>query len=286
MPRLTLFRLPNKLRRQVRRSRMATLTLLALLLAAAVLFPLYSVYCVYKPPRALIGYLRQKYPDVLFEVSSSLLPPAAAPKIVALSLDDAPSSHTADILDVLREHDARATFFVIGSQADTTARATLLRRIVRDGHELANHGMRDEPATSLGLDQLEREAGQVRDLLVEAYRAEQEEGGTAGVLPNNYYRPGSGFFNRAMRQRLGNAGYRITLGSVYPHDAQIASPPRNAAHILSMVHPGAIIICHDRRQWTAPMLRMVLPALRDQGYKVVTITDLVKTAEPLGGGRS
>ncbi|KZZ94740.1 Polysaccharide deacetylase [Moelleriella libera RCEF 2490] len=271
MPRLTLFRLPNKLRRQVRRSRMATLTLLALLLAVAVLFPLYSVYCVYKPPRALIGYLRQKYPDVLFEVSSSLLPPAAAPKIVALSLDDAPSSHTADILDVLREHDARATFFVIGSQADTTARAALLRRIVRDGHELANHGMRDEP----------------RDLLVEAYRAEEQGGAAgAGVLPNNYYRPGSGFFNRAMRQRLGNAGYRITLGSVYPHDAQIANPTRNAAHILSMVHPGAIIICHDRRQWTAPMLRLVLPALRDQGYQVVTITDLVKTAEPLGGGRS
>ncbi|KAG6041296.1 hypothetical protein E4U41_005124 [Claviceps citrina] len=270
MPRLTLFRLPTKLRRRIRRNRMATLTLLAMLAALLLFLPLYSLYCIYKPPKALIGYLRQKYPDVLFEVTTS-------EPVVALSLDDAPSSHTGDIMAVLREFDARATFFVIGAQVDGEDRARTLRQLIREGHELANHGMHDEPASRLSLPRLEREVAEVKGKLVRAYEAEGK------VLPNNYYRPGSGFFNYRMRDMLGNRGYRITLGSVYPHDPQIPYPARNADHILSMVHPGAIIICHDRREWTVPMLRVVLPELKRRGYRVVTVSDLVRTAEPLGG---
>ena len=267
MPRLGLFRLPTKLRRQVRRNRMATLALLALL-AIVLVFPLYSLYCIYKPPAALVSYLRQKYPDVLFEVTT-------ADKVVALSLDDAPSANTAEIMEVLKQHDARATFFVIGGQVD--GREAALRSLVREGHELANHGMHDEPASRLPLDRLESEINAVKAMLVAAYEAEGR------ILPNNYYRPGSGFFNRKMRDLLGNRGFRITLGSVYPHDPQIPYPERNAKHILSMVHPGAIIICHDRRKWTAPMLQIVLPELKRMGYKVVTVTDLVKSVEPLNG---
>jgi peptidoglycan/xylan/chitin deacetylase (PgdA/CDA1 family) len=246
---------------------MTTLTLLAIL-AVLLIFPIYSIYCIYKPPKALIGYLRQKYPDVLFEVTTE-------EKIVALSLDDSPSAYTGEIMDVLKEYGAHATFFVIGSQVDN--REETLRALIREGHELANHGMHDEPASKLGMDELERQVKEVKGKLVAAYEAEQK------ILPNNYYRPGCGFFNYHMRDMLGNRGFRITLGSVYPHDPQIPYPKRNAKHILSMVHPGAIIICHDRREWTAPMLKMILPELKKTGYKIVTISDLAKTIEPLGG---
>ncbi|KAM4055092.1 polysaccharide deacetylase domain-containing protein [Hirsutella rhossiliensis] len=268
MPRLALFRLPTRLRRRVRRNRMATLVALAAL-ALVLVLPVYSVYCVYKPPRFLMGYLRARYPDVLFEE------PAAAEKVMALSLDDAPSSHTADIMQVLRDNAARATFFVIGAQVD--GREDTLRRLIRDGHELANHAMHDEPSRSLSNEQLEKDVNQVKAKLVAAYEAE------AMILPNNYFRPGSGFFSRRMRDLLGNRGFRIVLGSIYPHDAQIPYPSVNARHILSMARPGAIIVCHDRRPWTAPMLRIVLPELRRRGYRIVTITDLVKATEPLGG---
>ncbi|EGX92162.1 chitooligosaccharide deacetylase [Cordyceps militaris CM01] len=267
MPRIPFFRLPTKLRRQVRRNRMATLAILAVLGVLLVL-PLWSLWCVYKPPRVLLGYLRARYPDVLWEETTTQ-------RIMALSLDDAPSAHTDEILAVLREFDARATFFVIGAQV--AGREDTLRRVVAAGHELANHAMHDVPSSRLPLDQLEREVHEVREKLVAAYAAEGR------ILENNYFRPGSGFFNTKMRDLLGNRGFRITLGSIYPHDPQIRSPERNAKHILSMAHPGAIIICHDRREWTAPMLRMVLPALQEQGYKIVTITELVKSVEPLGG---
>ncbi|PNY24660.1 Chitooligosaccharide deacetylase [Tolypocladium capitatum] len=267
MPRLALFRLPTKLRRQVRRNRMAMLAALAALVFLLIL-PVYSVYCVYKPPRFVIGYLRAKFPDVLFEATTT-------DKVMALSLDDAPSPHTAEIMDVLRENGAHATFFVIGSQVE--GREASLRELVRDGHELANHAMHDEPSRALSNDELERQVQEVKAKLVRAYEAEGK------ILPNNYFRPGSGFFSWGMRDMLGNRGFRIVLGSIYPHDPQIPHPAVNARHILSMAHPGAIIICHDRRKWTAPMLRVVLPELRRQGYRIVTITDLVKSVEPLGG---
>lgn len=263
----TLFRLPGVVRRRVRRNRMATLALLALV-ALVLLLPAYVLKCVYRPPGYVLSYLRARYPDVLFEVTTS-------EPIVALSIDDAPSAYTDEIMAVLAEHDARATFFVIGNQADE--RPAKLRDMVRAGHELANHAMRDEPSRDLAPDVLEEQVRGVQDRLRAAYADE------GAILPNNYFRPGSGLFNYAMRDLLGNRGFRIVLGSVYPHDPQIPYPAVNARHILSMAHPGAIIICHDRREWTAPMLRTVLPELKARGYKVVTITDLVKSVEPLGG---
>lgn len=267
MPRLSLFRLPAKVRRRVRRNRMTTLTLL-ILLALLLLLPFYLIYILYRPPRYVISYLRAKYPDVLFEEDTT-------EKIIALSLDDAPSAHTDEIVDVLRENDAHATFFVIGSQVD--GREDTLRKLIRSGHELANHAMNDEPSRDLSNDELETQVRAVKEKLVAAYTAEHK------ILPNNYFRPGSGLFSYRMRDMLGNRGFRIVLGSIYPHDPQIRYPNVNANHILSMAHPGGIIICHDRRKWTAPMLRVVLPELKRRGYKVVTITELVKSVEPLGG---
>ena len=73
-------------------------------------------------------------------------------------------------------------------------------------------------------------------------------------------------------------GYRLVLGSVYPHDPQIPYWRINAAHILSSVRPGSIVICHDRRSWTAPTLRKVLPELKKRGYQVVTVTQLLESA--------
>lgn len=270
MPRIALFRFPTKVLRQIRRNRMAALIALVALVSLLVVLPLYSVYCVYKPPRYLLGYLRAKYPDVLFEE------PSITTKTMALSFDDAPSQYTDEILAALARHDAKATFFVIGSQVDTRGEQTL-RKIVREGHELGNHAMHDEPSSSLSNDELEAQAAKVKEMLVAAYTAEGK------ILPNNYFRPGSGFFNLRMRDLLGNRGYRITLGSIYPHDPQMPYPELNAKHIRSSAHPGGIIICHDRRGWTVPMLDMLLPQLKEDGWKLVTITDLVKSVEPLGG---
>ncbi|CEJ90569.1 Putative Carbohydrate esterase family 4 [[Torrubiella] hemipterigena] len=274
MPRVSILRLPALFSRRVRRNRMTTLAVLAVV-AIVLIIPLYSLYCIYKPPHFLIGYMRAKYPDVLFEE------PSVKQRMMALSFDDAPSSYTRDIAKVLLEHEVHATFFVIGSQVDSNGAEgpKILRELVAAGHELGNHAMHDEPSHKLSNEELEKQVNEVKQKLVAAYTAENK------ILPNNYFRPGSGFFNHRMRDLLGNRGFRITLGSVYPHDPQLPYPDVNAKHIQSMAHPGAIIICHDRRKWTVPMLQKLIPALKADGYKLVTITDLVKAVEPIDGRR-
>lgn len=228
---------------------------------------------------------------------------------MALTIDDAPSDHTREILAALKAGGAHATFFVIGGQV--RGREEILREIVRQGHELGNHGMHDEMARQLGDEELERQMREVEGLIRGAYEAEgrvwpgggssgagagaggtttdgtdtttdtrTREGGTVEdkVIEGKYYRPGSGFFSERMLSLVRKLGYRLVLGSIYPHDAQIGYAWLNARHILSMLSPGGIIICHDRRSWTPPMLRKVLPEMQRRGYKAVTVTQLLEEA--------
>lgn len=133
--------------------------------------------------------------------------------------------------------------------------------------------MHDEPSRSLSDASLVEQIQSVEVMLNKAYAAVNIKS------PPRYFRPGSGFFSERMRHVLGRLGYRLVLGNVYPHDPQIPFWRVNASHILSMLQPGAIIICHDRRSWTAPMLRGALPEIQSRGYRIVTVTDLLKEAE-------
>ncbi|KAI1428257.1 polysaccharide deacetylase [Xylaria sp. FL1777] len=262
MPRLcpSLFRLPSKLRRRARRRRMRTLIALLVILALLIT----PFYIIYKPPQAVIAYFARRWPDVLWEVPTDK-------KVVALTIDDAPSQHTEEILEVLNSHQATATFFVIGGQV--AGREDVLADIVRSGSELGNHAMSDDPSRSLSDEELSNQIKAVREKIHTAYKA-----GDAS-MPPQYFRPGSGFFSDRMRKLVHKMGYRLVLGSVYPHDPQIHWSWLNGRHILSMVRPGAIIICHDRRSWTAPMLRTVLKRLKRDGYRVMSLTEMLKETQ-------
>lgn len=258
MPRFPhILRLPSKLKRRARRSRLATLIFLVLI----AIFLLIPFYVVYKPPNVLITYFEYRWPDVEWRVST-------ASKVVALTIDDAPSEYTEEILDLLKANNATATFFVIGSQVP--GREDILEALVRNGNELGNHAMHDEPSRSLSDARLTEEILAVERSINAAYLSAR-----MGGRPK-YFRPGSGFFSSRMRAVLRKLDYRLVLGNIYPHDPQIQSSWLNARHILSMVRPGGIIVCHDRRGWTVPMLRTVLPELRRRGYEVVTVTQLLR----------
>jgi peptidoglycan/xylan/chitin deacetylase (PgdA/CDA1 family) len=259
----------------MRRRRLLTprraLSMLATLLLSALLVALLLAYLVYKPPPFLIARLARRWPDVLFSVPT-------AGKLVALTVDDAPSAYTPEILRVLAENDARATFFVIGAQV--AGREDVLSDVVAAGSELGNHAMRDEASRALSDVTLAEQVHRVEDMIRAAYASASGGGGGArGREPPKYFRPGSGFFSDRMRRTVAALGYRLVLGSIYPHDPQIPFASINANHILSMLRPGAIIICHDRRSWTVPMLRQVLPEIRRQGYRIVTVTELLREAE-------
>ena len=256
-----LFRFPSKLHRRAQRSRAITM----FILLAIICISITPLYIIYKPPSLLIRYFQHRWPDILWRVSMSS-------KLIALTIDDSPSEHTAEIMQILKANNATATFFIIGSQV--AGREVTLQELLRNGNELGNHAMRDEPSRSLSDTTLVEQIQTVDEMLRDAYAA-------VGIVEPQpkYFRPGSGFFSERMRAVLGRLGLRLVLGNIYPHDPQIPFWRVNARHVLSMVRPGGVVICHDRRSWTAPMLRKVLPEMRRRGYRVVTVTELLREAK-------
>ena len=237
----------------------------ALILSVSVLCAFIApFYVIYKPPSLVIRYFQYRWPDVLWRVSTKS-------KVVALTIDDGPSQYTNEILEILKSNDATATFFIIGSQVN--GHEEILRDLIKNGNELGNHAMHDEPSRSLGDKTLADEITAVEGFNHDVYN------GLDIPHPPKYFRPGSGFFSQRMLKLVAGLGYRLVLGNIYPHDPQIPYWRINAGHILRMLRPGSIIICHDRRSWTAPMLRRVLPEMRRKGYRVTTVTNLLGEAE-------
>jgi peptidoglycan/xylan/chitin deacetylase (PgdA/CDA1 family) len=191
-----VFRLPSKLRRRARRSRLATmLTLLTLFVVLILPF-----YFVYKPPDFIIRYFQRRWPDVLWRVTASS-------KVVALTIDDGPSEYTQEIMEILKANGATATFFIIGSQI--AGHEKMLQDLIKNGNELGNHAMRDEPSRSLSDVSLASQIQSVEEMLQEAYSV------TDGEKPPKYFRPGSGFFSARMRSLVDRLGYRLVLGNIY-----------------------------------------------------------------------
>ncbi|KAI4151302.1 MAG: hypothetical protein L6R39_002058 [Caloplaca ligustica] len=132
------------------------------LLLFIVVIILLPFYIVYKPPAILIRYFQYRWPDVLWHVSTTS-------KIVALTIDDGPSEYTEEIMEILKSNEDTATFFVIGSQVK--GREKILQALVRNGNELGNHAMYDEPSRTLGDDALAEQIGSVEEMVHEAYAA-------------------------------------------------------------------------------------------------------------------
>jgi peptidoglycan/xylan/chitin deacetylase (PgdA/CDA1 family) len=238
--------------------------MLLLLLLTILILVLSLTYIIYKPPPFLITYIQRRYPEVIFHV-----PLPAGQKVVALTIDDAPSPYTPAILDILKKHNATATFFIIGSQLSSVPNGkAIVQRIHKEGHDVGNHAFHDEPSISLPLAVL-------RSQILELDR-ELPENKSKG----KWFRPGSGFFNHEILRLVNELGYRLVLGNVYPHDAQITRPGWNARHVLSGVRKGGdVVIMHDRRGYSVEQIELVLRGLGERGWRVVSLGELMRIQE-------
>ena len=188
-------------------------------------------------------------------------------KIIALTIDDGPHhTITPQILKLLAQYNAKATFFVIGERV--AGNESLVKKIVTDGHEIGNHLMRDARSIQLTPDEFEQELQKTHELLT-------------GFDMVRWFRPGSGMYNQRMLGQIQKYNYSLALGSVYPYDAHLPYPPFSTRYILDNVKPGAILILHDgvqeRGERTVQVLEEVLPALTEQGYQIVTLSQLIQT---------
>jgi peptidoglycan/xylan/chitin deacetylase (PgdA/CDA1 family) len=216
-----------------------------------------AVWILTHPADWAIKRVGNFYPGVAFRVTTS-------ERAVALTIDDAPHPDvTPGILRVLREHGARATFFVIGENA--AAHPELLNAIRADGHELANHLYTDRMSARL------RSA----DFVDELTRTE------ALIAPLNapkWCRPGSGVLTPRIVQLMQDQGYTPVAGTAYPIDLY-TSVRLTALHFLRNIRPGAILVLHDggpRRANSVRTLSLLLPRIGEMGYKMVTLSELWK----------
>ena len=207
-------------------------------------------------PRWLVPRIAARSPRCLFTVPTR-------ERVVALTLDDGPdSADTRDILDVLRDNDARATFFLISSRVPDNE--GLVAAMVGEGHELGNHLTRDEASARL-----------TPAAFATAVREAHAVLGRFG--PVRWLRPASGWYNEAMLDTIEREGHRCALGSIYPYDAHHPWAGVSAAYILSNARPGGVIVLHEggsRGRRTVEVLRRVLPELRARGYRIATLSEL------------
>ncbi|MDX1622678.1 MAG: polysaccharide deacetylase family protein [Gemmatimonadota bacterium] len=211
-------------------------------------------------PRFLVEELDRRAGEVLFSLD-------ATRPVLALTIDDGPSRHTGEILDLLDAHGVEATFFLIGERV--RARPDVVRRIVAEGHEIANHAMEDRTSVLLGEEEFERRLLDADRILS---RFDEPE----------WFRPGGGWFDGGMVRRARRAGYRVALGSMLPIDAWLPVAPVVAEYVEYHARPGAILILHDgpdRGAKTVEVLRELLPALERKGLDATTLSGVVGATE-------
>lgn len=191
---------------------------------------------------------------------------------VALTFDDGPHpKFTSNVLDLLKRHGARATFFLVGEKV-IKERETAAR-IVREGHDVGNHSM-SHPHL-LGL---KRKGAQMREIK-ECNEAILKATDVSPV----WYRPPMGYKTPSTFWAAKSLGLTVVGWKIKGWDTVHRDPKKIASSILRRVKRGSIILLHDSsslkgkstdRSPTVDALPIILSGLKEMGLTPVTLTEL------------
>ena len=191
-------------------------------------------------------------------------------KVIALTFDDGPGPYTAQLLDILDQHGAKATFFLIGSKV--SAQANVLRRMHVRGHQLGNHSWSHPELPKLPVDQIAGEIDRTNDAIKQA----------TGVTPS-ILRPPYGAVNGVVLEQLRLRGMSSILWSVDTRDWADRNSDIVCSRAVAGARPGAIILMHDIHQTSVNAVPCILSSLKQQGYSFVTVQGLLGNMAPGAG---
>lgn len=196
---------------------------------------------------------------------------------VALTFDDGPDPEiTPAVLDILADHQARASFFVIGRYLER--HHALGERLHREGHELGNHSWQHShfqnfySATGHGA-----EIDRCARLIKSVTHSSREP----------LYRPPVGLKSPAMSRAAHKRNLTVVAWSIHSRDTMNRDPRAIAHGVINRIRPGDIVLLHDghdREQQHRPLIRQVLPlllqGLRERGLGSVTVSELSGETRP------
>ncbi len=187
-------------------------------------------------------------------------------KRIALTFDDGPHpKYTEKILKILDKYNVKATFFVIGVNAENYPEE--LKRIFLSGHEIGNHSYSHSSKIYQG-----------NNLENEMIKCEKTIENIIGLKPT-LFRPPRGEFSTAIKEITLKNNYPVIMWSIDTRDWAHTSPESILNNIRKNIKGGDIILMHDYisgKNTTCDALNLIIPFLLEKGYEFVTVSELIK----------
>jgi peptidoglycan/xylan/chitin deacetylase (PgdA/CDA1 family) len=195
-------------------------------------------------------------------------PSCAVVKCVALTFDDGPGPYTDRLLQILKENDAKATFFLIGNKV--AANPAGAKRIADAGMEVGNHTWEHPNMTTIPPEDIAGQFSRANDAITAA----------TGRTPA-LYRTAGGLSDGVVRQAAGRLGLAEILWDVIPFDWANDSDTAATRYLLmTQIKPGSVVLFHDTYSSTVDLVYQFIPVLKANGYRLVTVSELLGPRAP------
>ena len=189
-------------------------------------------------------------------------------KVIAITFDDGPhKDNTPRLLDMLKKRNIKATFFVVGEMVRYNPH--LLRRMIAEGHEIGNHTVEHKLLATKSNSYLRSELMKAHQQIVAA----------TGVPPRTMRPPGGSITKAQKKLMLKEFGYPTILWSCDPMDWKKPGVSVVTRRLIDGAYPGGILLVHDLHKSTVDAMPQTLDTLLKQGYRFVTISELIAMDE-------
>lgn len=176
------------------------------------------------------------------------------------------NGNTEPILDALKKHNVKATFFVVGNFLETSPE--IVKRIVEEGHTVGNHTYHHLDMSAISsIASFEKETQDVEKLFEQI----------TGTQITKFYRPPQGKYsveNLKMAQELGYHTFFWSLAYVDWYQDKQPTKEEAFGKLLKRIHPGAIVLLHSTSSTNAQILDELLSKWEEMGYTVCPLTEL------------
>ena len=180
------------------------------------------------------------------------------------------NGNTEPILDALKKHDVKATFFVVGNFLETSPE--IVKRMIAEGHTVGNHTYHHLDMSSISsMDAFKKETQDVENLFEQI----------TGTPITKFYRPPQGKYNIENLKMAQELGYHTFFWSLaYVDWYQDKQPTKDEAFgkLLKRIHPGAIVLLHSTSSTNAKILDVLLTTWEEMGYTIKPLTELAGAA--------